>query len=74
MYLSALHHPLSGDGTLRIPTYVYARVVREETSSSLENYYASKTNNSSDKPWQQCRRYAVRVIGFKYRFWGCAIA
>ena len=21
MYLSALHHPLSGDGTLRIPTY-----------------------------------------------------
>jgi len=21
MYLSALHHPLSGDGTLRIPTH-----------------------------------------------------
>jgi len=39
-------------------------VVKGETSSSLENQYASITSKSSDKPWQQRRRYAVRAIDF----------
>jgi len=43
---------------------VYTHVVRDETSSSLENQSANITSNSSDKPWQQRRRYAVRAIDF----------
>jgi len=39
MYLSALHHPLSGDGTLRIPTLNYLNTYIQRAKVRVNSEY-----------------------------------